>query len=62
MDEFDDSFTYDIGSLWLTLGFLSMAPILYTAEGKEISERLWKETMEELSFVKPEDIVRKVAS
>ncbi|ROW11331.1 hypothetical protein VMCG_01221 [Cytospora schulzeri] len=37
------------------------APILYTAEGKDISDRLWRETMDELSFAKPEDILQTVA-
>ncbi|ROV93882.1 hypothetical protein VPNG_09496 [Cytospora leucostoma] len=39
-----------------------MAPILYTSEGKEVSERLWKETMAELSFAKVEDIVTAVSA
>ncbi|RYP60255.1 hypothetical protein DL769_008189 [Monosporascus sp. CRB-8-3] len=34
-----------------------MAPITYTEEGKKISERLWTETMAELSFAKVQDIV-----
>ncbi|KUI58319.1 WW domain-containing oxidoreductase [Cytospora mali] len=38
-----------------------MAPIVYTPEGKEVSERLWKETMAELSFAKAEDIVNAVS-
>ncbi|ROW01493.1 hypothetical protein VSDG_02060 [Cytospora chrysosperma] len=39
----------------------SFAPILYTEEGKDVSDRLWQETMDELSFAKPEDILRKGA-
>lgn len=38
-----------------------MAPILYTPEGKDISGRLWKETMDELSFVKPEDLLGRLS-
>ncbi|RYP08080.1 hypothetical protein DL764_002120 [Monosporascus ibericus] len=34
-----------------------MASIIYTEEGKKISERLWSETMSELSFAKVQDIV-----
>jgi len=35
----------------------SSAPIVYTAEGEQISKRLWRETMEELSFAEVQDIV-----
>jgi len=34
-----------------------MAPIIYTDEGREISERLWTETMAEFSFAHAEDIL-----
>ncbi|KAI1349861.1 hypothetical protein F5Y01DRAFT_287779 [Xylaria sp. FL0043] len=34
-----------------------MAPIVYTAEGKQMAQRLWKETMSELSFAGVEDII-----
>jgi hypothetical protein len=37
-----------------------MAPIVYTTEGKKISERLWEETMGEFEFVGAEGIVRSV--
>jgi hypothetical protein len=36
----------------------SMAPIIYTKEGEKVSEQLWKETLEELSFAHVEDILR----
>ncbi|RYP48692.1 hypothetical protein DL768_005472 [Monosporascus sp. mg162] len=38
-----------------------MAPIIYTEEGKKISERLWSETMAELSFAKVQDIVNELS-
>ena len=38
-----------------------MAPIIYSAEGKTISEQVWKETMEELAFAKPEEIISEVS-
>jgi hypothetical protein len=34
-----------------------MALIVYTDEGREVSERLWKETMAEFSFAHAEDIL-----
>ncbi|PHH84790.1 hypothetical protein CDD83_1396 [Cordyceps sp. RAO-2017] len=37
-----------------------MAPIIYTEEGKSISEKLWKETMAELSFAGAENILKTV--
>lgn len=37
-----------------------MAPIIYTEEGGKIAKQLWKETMNELSFVNAEDIVEEV--
>ncbi|KAI0395502.1 hypothetical protein F5Y17DRAFT_192780 [Xylariaceae sp. FL0594] len=36
---------------------ISKAPIIYTDEGREISERLWKETMAEFSFANAEEIL-----
>ena len=36
---------------------LSMAPIIYTEEGKQISQRLWKETMKELAFANIEKVI-----
>ncbi|KAI1277675.1 hypothetical protein F5Y07DRAFT_362560 [Xylaria sp. FL0933] len=38
-------------------GLAKMAPIVYTAEGKQMAQRLWKETMSELSFAGVEDII-----
>ncbi|OQE37254.1 hypothetical protein PENCOP_c010G00889 [Penicillium coprophilum] len=38
-----------------------LAPIIYTAEGKKISERLWKETEEELAFANLEEILRTIS-
>lgn len=37
-----------------------MPPIIYTPEGKRISEQLWQETMTELSFAKVEDILKSI--
>ncbi|TVY80673.1 Short chain dehydrogenase yanD [Lachnellula suecica] len=34
-----------------------MAPIIYTPEGEAIRERLWEETVSELSFAKVEDVL-----
>lgn len=34
-----------------------MAPILYREAGTRISEKLWQETMEELAFAKPEELL-----
>ncbi|KAF2970975.1 hypothetical protein GQX73_g2537 [Xylaria multiplex] len=33
------------------------APAVYTAEGKQMAQRLWKETMSELSFAGVEDVI-----
>lgn len=38
--------------------YYSMAPIVSTEQGEEVSDRLWKETMEELSFADVEGILR----
>ena len=38
-----------------------MAPIIYTDEGRRISEQLWKETMAEFSFAKVEDIINEIS-
>ena len=38
-----------------------MAPIIYTAEGKQISEQLWKETKEELAFANVEEILKSIS-
>ncbi|KAI0105082.1 hypothetical protein GGR51DRAFT_202923 [Nemania sp. FL0031] len=39
-----------------------MAPIIYEDEGAKISEQLWKETMEEFSFAKVEDIIKEIGN
>ncbi|KGO64139.1 Short-chain dehydrogenase/reductase SDR [Penicillium italicum] len=38
-----------------------LAPIIYTAEGKKISEQLWKETKEELAFANVEEIFKTIS-
>jgi hypothetical protein len=38
-----------------------MAPIIYRDEGAKISDQLWKETMDELSFANVADIVKDIA-
>ncbi|GKU06454.1 short-chain dehydrogenase reductase family protein [Fusarium langsethiae] len=35
-----------------------MAPIIYTKTGKKCGEQLWKETIEELAFAKPERVLK----
>ncbi|KAJ4393049.1 hypothetical protein N0V93_002255 [Gnomoniopsis smithogilvyi] len=37
-----------------------MPPIIYTDEGARISDQLWKETMDELSFARTAEIVKEV--
>ncbi|OTA85287.1 hypothetical protein M434DRAFT_377149 [Hypoxylon sp. CO27-5] len=39
-----------------------MAPIVYKPEGLRIAEQLWKETLEELAFVKAADIIESLGS
>ncbi|KAI1421684.1 hypothetical protein F5Y12DRAFT_766464 [Xylaria sp. FL1777] len=34
-----------------------LAPVVYTAEGRQMAQRLWKETMSELSFAGVEDVI-----
>lgn len=41
------------GGNWIS----RFATLLYTPEGKKITEKLWQETMAELSFAKPLDIL-----
>jgi hypothetical protein len=36
------------------------APVIYSEEGKRVSERLWRETMEELKFADVEAILRDI--
>jgi hypothetical protein len=38
-----------------------LAPIIYSAEGKKISDQLWKETKEELAFANVEEILKTVS-
>ncbi|KAJ5154225.1 Short-chain dehydrogenase/reductase SDR [Penicillium coprophilum] len=38
-----------------------LAPIIYTAEGKKISEQLWKETKEELAIANLEEILKTIS-
>ncbi|CAG8090897.1 unnamed protein product [Penicillium nalgiovense] len=38
-----------------------LAPTIYTAEGKKISEQLWKETKEELAFANVEEILKTIS-
>lgn len=33
------------------------APVVYTPEGTQMAQRLWKETMSELSFAGVEDVI-----
>lgn len=40
--------------------YFSMASIVSTEQGEEVSDRLWKETIEELSFADVERILRTV--
>ncbi len=42
--------------------YRSLSPIIYTHEGESISEQLWKETMNELSFMKAEDVVKEISN
>lgn len=42
------------------MSYRSLVPAIYTEEGKRISEQLWKETMDELSFAKAEDMVNEI--
>lgn len=37
-----------------------MTPIIYSEEGKVISEKLWRETLAELSFANVEDALEAV--
>ncbi|KAI1108312.1 putative short-chain dehydrogenase/reductase family protein [Nemania sp. NC0429] len=39
-----------------------LAPIVYTDEGKEMAQKLWRETMDELSFAAVDDILRTFTS
>lgn len=41
----------------LILRAIRFAPIVYTAEGRQMAQRLWKETMSELSFAGVEDVI-----
>ena len=37
-----------------------MTPIIYTEEGQKISEKLWEETLAELSFANVGDILKTI--
>lgn len=39
----------------------SLAPIIYSEEGKKISEQLWKETSEELAFANVDEILKTIS-
>lgn len=39
----------------------SLPPIIYKEEGKIIMERLWKETLDELSFAGVKEIIDEIA-
>ncbi|KAK3293089.1 uncharacterized protein B0H64DRAFT_476684 [Chaetomium fimeti] len=39
-----------------------MAPMIYTKDEEKVSDQLWKETLEELSFAHVEDILREVST
>lgn len=39
-----------------------MAPIVYTNEGRKVSEQLWKETIAELSFANVEEILKDIGN
>lgn len=38
--------------------FARFAPLLYTAEGEEIIERLWQETLDEFAFADVRDVLQ----
>jgi hypothetical protein len=39
-----------------------MAPILYSEEGRRISEQLWKETMAEFAFAVVEETIARLST
>ena len=39
----------------------SMAPLVYTTEGRRLSEALWLETMDELAFARAAEIVQSLS-
>lgn len=41
---------------------IRMAPIVYKPEGVKLAEQLWKETMQELEFVKATEIIEGLSS
>lgn len=51
---------YGDGVTNLKLFYFSMASIVSTEQGEKVSDRLWKETIEELSFADLEGILRTV--
>jgi hypothetical protein len=38
-----------------------MAPLVYSSEGQEIGDQLWKETMTELSFAQVDTILKEIS-
>jgi hypothetical protein len=38
-----------------------MAPLVYSSEGQEIGDQLWKETMAELSFAQVDTILKEIS-
>lgn len=38
-----------------------MAPLVYSVEGKDITEQLWNETIEEFSFAQVDSIIRDIS-
>lgn len=42
----------------LTSTYLRKGPFAYSPQAAEVTQRLWKETMEELSFANVETIVK----
>jgi NAD(P)-dependent dehydrogenase (short-subunit alcohol dehydrogenase family) len=50
------------GSFVVNWKIYPYAKIMYTEEGKRVGEQIWKETMEELEFVEPKEILSKMGS
>jgi hypothetical protein len=46
---------------WL-ITLRSMAPLVYSSEGQEIGDQLWKETMTELSFAEVDTIMKELST
>ncbi len=39
-----------------------MAPFVYTEQGRNVAQRLWKETMDELAFANVENIIQELGN